>query len=93
MEQIINTSSRFSEKEREYHAYQARQNFLREQLTIQYELNELRQATLEAEKREQAALAATQVILAETKTILAEIERLKVLLTKQRQFLAHNNHE
>lgn len=47
-------------------------------------MNELRQVTLEAEKREQAALA-------ETKTILAEIERLKVLLTKQCQFLTHDN--
>jgi hypothetical protein len=71
----MNTLRQFSEKERDYHAYQARQNFLREQLTIQYELDQVHKAKLEAEKREQAALD-----LAKQKDL--EIERLKALLAK-----------
>jgi hypothetical protein len=73
--QAMNTLRQFSEKERDYHAYQARQNFLREQLTIQYELDQVHKAKLEAEKREQAALD-----LAKQKDL--EIERLKALLAK-----------
>jgi hypothetical protein len=75
MRQAMNTLRQFSEKERDYHAYQARQNFLREQLTIQYELDQVHKAKLEAEKREQAALD-----LAKQKDL--EIERLKALLAK-----------
>ena len=37
MRQAMNTLKLFSEKERDYHAYQARQNYLREQRTIQIE--------------------------------------------------------
>ncbi|MFM8331477.1 MAG: hypothetical protein ACKN9T_07290 [Candidatus Methylumidiphilus sp.] len=33
----MTTLKRFSEKDRDYHAYQARQNYLREQRTIQWE--------------------------------------------------------
>ena len=50
-----------------YHAYQARQNFLREQKTIQIELEDEREARLqalialrEATEREQAALREKQ---------------------------------
>jgi hypothetical protein len=50
MRQAMNTLKQFSEKDKDYHAYQARQNFLREQLSRQHELDE-------AIKREQAALA------------------------------------
>ncbi len=86
MEQTINTSSRFSEKERDYHAYQARQNFLREQLTIQYELDQVHKAKLEAEKREQAALDLVKQKDVEFKKLKTlkdlEIERLKALLAK-----------
>ena len=48
MRQAMNTLRQFSDKERDYDAYQARQNFLREQLTIQHELDEERKAKLEA---------------------------------------------
>jgi len=68
MRQAMSTLKQFSDKERDYHAYQARQNYLREQLTIQHELDEERKAKNEAVLREQAALA--------------EIERLKALLAK-----------
>ncbi len=50
MEQAMNTLIKFSEKERDYHEYQARQNFLREQRTIQKELE-----TALAEKQEALA--------------------------------------
>lgn len=54
-----------SEKERDYHAYQARQNFIREQSTMQEEL--------------QMARMREQQIAAERDAVKAEIEKLKVL--------------
>ena len=36
----MSTLRQFSEKDRDYHAYQARKNFLREQLSRQQELDE-----------------------------------------------------
>jgi len=56
MRQAMNTLKLFSEKERDYHAYQARQNYLREQRTIQIEreedLREMEKIKLEKEKIE-----------------------------------------
>jgi hypothetical protein len=37
MRLAMSTLKQFSDKDRDYHAYQARQNFLREQRTIQWE--------------------------------------------------------
>lgn len=54
-----------SKKERDYHAYQARQNFIREQSTMQEEL--------------QMARMREQQIAAERDAVKAEIEKLKVL--------------
>jgi hypothetical protein len=58
MRRAMNTLKAFSEKEHAYHAYQARQNFLREQQSIQLEFDDLRaeveQARADAE-RERAA--------------------------------------
>jgi len=42
MRRAMNTLKAFSEKEHAYHAYQARQNFLREQQSIQLEFDDLR---------------------------------------------------
>ena len=70
MRQAMNTLKQFSEKDKDYHAYQARQNFLREQLSRQHELDEERQAKNEAIQEKEAALA--------------EIERLKALLAKNK---------
>ena len=56
MRQAMNTLSRFSEKERDYHTYQARQNYLRQQHAIQWELEEERRGKLLALLREEAAL-------------------------------------
>ncbi len=44
----MSTLRQFSDKERDYHAYQARQNYLRQQRTMQYELDEERKAKEEA---------------------------------------------
>ncbi len=64
MEQAMSTLRGFSEKERAYHAYQARQNYLRQQASIQEELEDRRAEV------EQARLAAEQAHLT------AEHERL-----------------
>jgi hypothetical protein len=50
MEKAMKTLMQFSEKENDYHEYQARQNFLRQQRTIQKERD-----TLEAERDEALA--------------------------------------
>jgi hypothetical protein len=74
MRQAMSTTlKRFSEKDRDYHAYQARQNFLREQRTL----------LLEREEAEQARDQAVQALLREREakaSALAELERLKRLL-------------
>jgi predicted transposase/invertase (TIGR01784 family) len=60
MRQAMSTLKQFSEKEQNYHLYQARQNFLREQRTIQWEfeqnLEQERQLKLAAMQRERAAM-------------------------------------
>ena len=90
MRQAMNTLRQFSEKERDYHAYQARQNFLREQRAIQKEREEI-QKELEQERQEkqtalqekQAALQEAEIALREKQVALAEIERLKALLAEK----------
>ena len=71
MRQAMNTLKQFSEKERDYHAYQARQNYLREQRTIQVEIEQMQQE-LDQERKEKQAMQ-------------EEIERLKALLAKSKQ--------
>jgi len=97
MKQAMSTLNTFSEKERQYHQYQARQEYLREQRTILRELEEtsreLLQAKLreeEAHKREelalqekQSALQEKQSALLEKEAALAEIVRLKALLANK----------
>ncbi|UHD15555.1 PD-(D/E)XK nuclease family transposase [Thiocapsa bogorovii] len=76
MRQAMSTLNAFSEKERAYHAYQARQEFLRQQRGIQRELDKAR-AAKEAERRaKEAALQAKEAAL-------AEVERLKALLKQK----------
>ncbi|MFB1490586.1 MULTISPECIES: Rpn family recombination-promoting nuclease/putative transposase [unclassified Thiocapsa] len=60
MRQAMSILSRFSEKERDYHRYQSRQEALRVQRTIQRVLDEARAATEAARANEQAARAATE---------------------------------
>ena len=82
MRQAMNTLKLFSEKERDYHAYQSRQNYLREQRTIQVEIEQMQQE-LERERMEkQAALQREQASLQEKESMQAEIERIKALLAQ-----------
>lgn len=76
MRQAMNTLRQFSEKERDYHAYQARQNFIREQSTIQEELQMARM-------REQQITVEMDSVIKERDNAKAEIEKLKALLTAQ----------
>jgi hypothetical protein len=62
----MNTLCQFSEKERNYFAYQARQNYLRQQMSVYGELDATK-------LREQQALAKLDAAT-------AEIEKLKSLL-------------
>jgi len=60
MRQAMSTLTTFSEKEREYHAYQARQNYLRQQRSIQRRLDDLQAAAEQAR-----AVAAEERAMAE----------------------------
>ncbi|MBK8640442.1 MAG: hypothetical protein IPN92_19950 [Chromatiaceae bacterium] len=68
----MNTLQVFSDKERSYHAYQARLNFLRQQRSLQRHLD-----------AERAALQAKETALAEKAAALAKIARLTALLQNQ----------
>jgi hypothetical protein len=90
MKQAMNTLCQFSEKERNYFAYQARQDFLRQQGTILFEKDEAlvqRDEALERERiaveREQAALEREQAAQTEKAAAIAEMERLKALLAQK----------
>ncbi|TAN49384.1 MAG: Rpn family recombination-promoting nuclease/putative transposase [Methylococcaceae bacterium] len=89
MRQAMGTLKLFSEKERHYHEYQARQNYLREQRTIQWELEQERQEKLAAWRDRQkilqekeAALQREEAALQREEAALREIERLKSLLNQ-----------
>ena len=85
MRQAMNTLKQFSEKERDYNAYQARQNYLREQRTIQVEIEQMQKALEQERMEKQAALQREQAALQEKESAQAEIERLKVLLGQSKQ--------
>ncbi|MFO1351415.1 MAG: Rpn family recombination-promoting nuclease/putative transposase [Gammaproteobacteria bacterium] len=84
MRQAMSTLKRFSDKERDYHAYQARQNFLRQQRTMERELEEERAEKLEALQREEAALREKEAALREKEAALREIARLKARWVSRR---------
>ncbi len=80
----------FSEKENDYHEYQARQNFIREQRTIKKELEGAFERESKALEREQAALAGKEAGLADKeaaldreRVALAENACLKALLEQR----------
>jgi len=50
MKQAMSTLSTFSEKEQHYFQYQARQEYLREQSTIQHELEQAKKETAQAKR-------------------------------------------
>ena len=94
MMQAMTTLKVFSDKERAYHSYQARQNYLREQRSVQRELDQLNaelaevRATRDSEQaaKEQAVLAEGRERAAKEQErtakedALAEVERIKRLL-------------
>lgn len=89
MRQAMSTLSRFSEKERDYHTYQARENYLRQQRTIQMEMD----FKLEAERREkmlalrekEAALQREEVALKEKEVAM---QRENQAMQREAQALA-----
>ena len=89
MRQAMNTLRLFTEKERAYHQHQARQNYLRQQRSIEDYMNALRAEIERARAAEEQARAAEERERSEKErertakeAALAEIERLKALLGK-----------
>ncbi len=80
MQQAMNTLRQFSEKERNYHLYQARQNYLRQQLSIQNHLEALRAEVEQTRAEKEQVQAEKERERVEKEAALAEIERLKALL-------------
>jgi len=78
MRQAMGTQRQFSEKERQYHAYQARQNFLREQRTIQAELEAARSAAEQERREKERARQAEALALREKEQALG-LRRLAIL--------------
>jgi len=73
MRRAMNTLKTFSEKEHAYYAYQARQDYLREQQSIQLEFEDLRAEVEQARAAEdQARAAAEQARAAEGRARAAE---------------------
>ncbi|SDX64990.1 PD-(D/E)XK nuclease family transposase, partial [Allochromatium warmingii] len=83
MRQAMSTLKAFSEKDRAYHAYQARQNYLREQRGIQRHIDELKAEAEQARVREEQERAAKEAALKREAAALAELERLKAQLHGQ----------
>ena len=94
MKQAMSTLNTFSEKDQQYYQYQARQEYLREQRTIQSELEQAKKRELlalhekiVAEQEKHAAESREALALQEKKAsenrealALIEVERLKALL-------------
>jgi predicted transposase/invertase (TIGR01784 family) len=76
MRQAMSTLKQFSEKEQNYHAYQARLNFLREQRTIQWEyeqnLEQERQQKLSAMQEKEAAMQEKEAAMQEKEAAMQE---------------------
>ena len=90
MRQAMSTVRQFSEKERQYHEYQARMNFLRQQRAIEADLEQARrEKEQERREKEQArrekaqARQAEEQVRREKEAALVEIERLKAELLKR----------
>lgn len=94
MRKAMSVLKQFSEKERDYYLYQARQNYLREQRTIRWEyeqnLAEARQREQESRQREEEARQCEEEARQREEesrqreqVALEEIERLKALLAEK----------
>lgn len=80
MKQAMNTLTTFSEKEQQYYQYQARQEYLREQRSIQLELELTNRALLQERLEKEAAQRSEMLALQEKQAALIEIEQLKAQL-------------
>ena len=83
MQQAMSILTTFSEKERQYHQYQARQEYLREQRTIQYELEQAEKAAQELMHELNEERREKEVERQRTEAALKEIARLKALLANK----------
>ena len=81
----MKTLKLFSEKERDYHAYQARQNYLREQRTIQIEREEDHREMERIKQEMEQAQQDLQRERKEKQSLQEENERLKALLAQSNQ--------
>ena len=90
MKQAMSTLSTFSEKDQHYYQYQARQEYLREQRTIQHELEQATRALLQANQREALALQEKQAAQKREALALQEKQaaQLREEATQQREELA-----
>jgi predicted transposase/invertase (TIGR01784 family) len=77
MQQAMSTLKAFSDKERAYHAYQARQNYLRQQMSLQRHLDALQAEAqqAQAEKEQERAAKEQAQRLAEQERAAKEQER------------------
>ena len=81
----MSTLKQFSEKERDYHAYQARQNYLREQRTLQIEREEDQREMERIKQEMEQAQQDLQRERMEKQSLQEENERLKALLAQSQQ--------
>ncbi|MGK5095263.1 Rpn family recombination-promoting nuclease/putative transposase [Deltaproteobacteria bacterium TL4] len=72
MRQAMQTLKLFSEKERQYHLYQSRMNYVRQQKTIENDLARLKKEAEAALREKKAALQEKQAALRETEAALQE---------------------
>ena len=76
----MNTLRQFSEKDKNYFAYQARQNYIRQQMSVYGELDATKLREQQALAERDALAMREQQALAERDAATAEIEKLKALL-------------
>jgi hypothetical protein len=84
MQQAMNTLKAFSEKERAYHAYQSRQDYLRQQRSLQRHLNELQVAADQARAAEEQARAAEEQARAAEEQARAAAEQAQATAERER---------
>ncbi|MEY3289300.1 MAG: hypothetical protein RLZZ419_1542 [Pseudomonadota bacterium] len=86
----MSTLNTFSEKDQHYYQYQARQEYLREQRTIQHELEQATKALLQANEREEAANQREEAAQKREEFALQEKQaaQLREEATQQREELA-----
>jgi predicted transposase/invertase (TIGR01784 family) len=85
MRQAMSTLKRFSDKERAYDAYQARQNYLRLQDTIYQHQQELEQALAQERAAREVALRQMEATLGQMDTALRQMEAERQAKEAERQ--------